>query len=78
MAKKKLGRPSVIEWSKAGPMWRHKTDKEISVALGTSYTNVYLHRRGLMAKAAIAGKPTDGYVCSKAKWTRAKKVAETI
>lgn len=74
MAKKiKLGRPSTVDWSKVGLMWKHRTDSQIAEALGTSYVNVFLHRRNRIAKAAIAGEPTENFICTLPKWTRRKK-----
>ena len=69
----KLGRPFEIEWHKVNLLWKNKTNTQIAEYLGTSYSNVFLRRKALVAKAKDEGRPTGNYECAKPKWTRGKK-----
>ena len=78
MAKvKKLGRRPTILWESVASLWKNKTNKEISTALGTSYTNVFLKRKKLIAEAQKANKSVDKYTCDKAPWSRCEKPNKT-
>jgi len=76
--KKKLGRPSTINWSKFTLLWKNLTDSEIAARAECTTVNVFTRRLRLIAKAKEDGKDSSFFVCQRGKWARGKHTLKHV